>query len=469
MNDVLKLHDTLTGDDKPVRPADGKVLRFYCCGPTLYDRAHIGNFRTFLVQDVFRRVVELTGQPTLHVRNVTNVEDKTIRRSQELGEPLADFTARWKVAFDADCRDLNLLAPHHEPGAVEHIAEQIALIETLIAKDLAYVGEDGSVYYRIAHFPGYGRLSRLDTRSLRAGDAQQSDEYDRESISDFALWKAAKPEDGPNHWDSPWGPGRPGWHIECSAMSMKYLGPTLDVHSGGVDLVFPHHENEIAQSEGATGKPFALHWFHVTHLMVDGQKMSKSLGNLYTLDDIRAMGHTPAELRYALIAGHYRKPLNFKRDTLDAARHALRRLAGLDAELGRLAGNVTPPDAVAFASFRPAWEALLDNLNVPKALGELFTACHALETSSREGTLTPGAAAAERRGLSCLLEALGLELPLPEPAPADIPDDIADLARQRWDAKQAKNWPEADRLRNELAARGWAVKDGKDGYELTPA
>ncbi|MCB1070067.1 MAG: cysteine--tRNA ligase [Kiritimatiellae bacterium] len=476
MTATLMLMDTMSGELKPVRAADGHRLRFYCCGPTLYDRAHIGNFRTFLVQDVFRRVAELSGLPTLHVRNVTNVEDKTIRRSQELGEDLAAFTARWKVAFDQDCRSLNMLSPHHEPGAVEHIAEQIALIETLMGKGMAYLGEDGSVYFRISEFPAYGRLSRLDARTLRSGEAHQSDEYDRESISDFALWKAAKSEDGPNHWESPWGPGRPGWHIECSAMSMKYLGPTLDLHSGGVDLVFPHHENEIAQSEGATGKPFTLHWFHVTHLMVDGAKMSKSLGNLYTLDDIKAMGFSAAEMRYVLIAGHYRKPLNFKRESLEAARLALKRLASVQALLDQAAGgpalatwdNLCGAEKTqdTLGHFAPAWEALLDNLNVPKALGEVFTACHEVERMSRDGSLPPEQAVVERQGLVLLLASLGLILPVPSPEADEAPGEVQQLAQQRWEAKQAKNWGEADRLRDLVVARGWRIKDRKDGFDL---
>ncbi len=326
----LQLHDTLTRQMLAVVPADGKTLRFYCCGPTVYGPAHIGNFRTFVAQDVFRRVVELSGTPTLHVRNITDVDDKTIRDSIKAGQSLTEFTQHWTKQFHADCAALNLLPPHVEPKATEHIPHQIRMIEDLIASGHAYAAADGSVYFRVASFADYGKLSHLEDRELRLGAAQganDSDEYTKDSLADFALWKAHKPEDGDNFWDSPWGRGRPGWHLECSAMSLEYLGEDFDLHSGGVDLIFPHHENEIAQSCCATGGQFARHWMHIAHLMVDGGKMSKSLGNLYTLDDLKHRGFTPAEVRYVLVSGHYRQPLNFTLHSLDAARAALMKLA----------------------------------------------------------------------------------------------------------------------------------------------
>ena len=271
---------------------DGQSVRFYGCGPTVYGPAHIGNFRTFVMQDVFRRVLETSGQQTFHVRNLTDVDDKTIRQSQEEGIKLQDFTANWTTRFQNDCELLNLMAPHIEPSAVGHIPEQITLIERLIEKDKAYQAKDGSVYFRVEAFAEYGRLSRLADREITtsAPVRETSDEYDRDSAADFALWKARRPEDGENFWNSPWGEGRPGWHIECSAICMKHLGESFDLHSGGVDLVFPHHENEIAQVEAVTCKTFARHWFHSAHLMVEGQKMSKSLGNLYTLSDLAEKG-----------------------------------------------------------------------------------------------------------------------------------------------------------------------------------
>ncbi|MDA7914582.1 cysteine--tRNA ligase, partial [Akkermansiaceae bacterium] len=266
---------------------DGKVFRFYCCGPTVYGPAHIGNFRTFVIQDVMRRVLELGGMKTKHVRNITDVDDKTIRDSVSAGMQLADFTAQWRDRFHADCVALNCLKPHIEPSAVEHIPEQVAMIEELLEKGHAYASEDGSVYFRITSFSEYGKLSRLDQRELDLGKTQNeranSDEYEKDNIADFVLWKSRRDEDGDNYWSSPWGEGRPGWHLECSAMILKYLGRTFDLHSGGEDLVFPHHENELAQSKCSCGGEFARHWFHSTHLLVNGKKMSKSSGTLYTL------------------------------------------------------------------------------------------------------------------------------------------------------------------------------------------
>ena len=280
---------------------DGKSIRFYGCGPTVYGPAHIGNFRTFVMQDVFRRVLETSGQKTHHVRNLTDVDDKTIRQSQEEGVGLQEFTARWTDRFQEDCKALNLLPPHIEPSAVGHIPEQIELIQRLIDGEKAYQAKDGSVYFKIESFEDYGRFSRLaDRRSTSDTNRETSDEYDRDSAADFALWKARRPEDGENYWPSPWGEGRPGWHIECSAICMKHLGESFDLHSGGVDLVFPHHENEIAQVEAVTCKTFARHWFHIAHLMVEGQKMSKSLGNLHTLQDLAEKGYKAQEVRYVL-------------------------------------------------------------------------------------------------------------------------------------------------------------------------
>lgn len=464
----LRIHDTLTDTLQDVLPADGKRLGFYCCGPTVYAAAHIGNFRTFVVQDIFRRALELSGTAVKHVRNLTNVDDKTIRVSQEQGKSLGDFTAFWTKKFHADCEALNLLPPHVEPGAVEHIAEQIDLIQTLMDKGHAYQAGDGSVYFRVESFPAYGRLSRVQERELTtASTAQSDDEYDRDSLSDFALWKAAKPEDGPNVWDSPWGKGRPGWHLECSAMSMKYLGPSFDVHSGGIDLTFPHHENEIAQSEACTGETFARLWFHVVHLMVDGHKMSKSLGNMYTLADLQAKGFRPEELRYALIAGHYRKHLNFTLGSLEAARPNLQRLARLEGLLHQAAGSPKRPtygtlckSSPAMGRFAPAFEALLENLNVPRALGEVYKAAGEIEKAP------PSATAEDYTGLVVILEALGLRLP--ECGAVEVPDEIRAIAEARLEARARKDWAKSDELRDELAALGWTVKDAKGAYELEP-
>lgn len=470
----LKLYDTLTRSLLPVVPADGRTLRFYGCGPTVYGPAHIGNFRTFIAQDIFRRVVELSGTPTRHVRNITDVDDKTIRDSIKAGRSLAEFTQSWTRRFHEDCAALNLLPPHVEPKATEHIPHQIRMIEELLKRGHAYRAGDGSVYFRVASFADYGRLSHLEDRELRLGAAQgatDSDEYSKDALADFALWKAHKPEDGDNAWDSPWGRGRPGWHLECSAMSREYLGEEFDVHGGGIDLIFPHHENEIAQSCCATGGRFARHWMHVVHLLVDGGKMAKSAGNFYTLDDLRHRGFTPAEVRYALLSGHYRQPLNFTLHSLDAARAALGKLAKFEKSLRGKAGTDEPASHEALVrdggagAFGAAWEALLDDLNVPEALGCVFRVVN----QTKVATLSPGEARALRGGLQFVLDALGIVLPeVREEAAAEVPDEIRRLGEERWSAKQAKDWTTADELRRKLELAGWVAKDRKDGFELVP-
>ena len=476
----LNLHDTLSRERQEILPSDGELFRFYCCGPTVYGPAHIGNFRTFLVQDLLRRVVELSGLKTCHVRNITDVDDKTIRESQAAGISLSEFTTGWTARFHEDEQALNILKPHMEPGAVEHIPEQIALIKILLSKGNAYCSDDGSVYFKVSSHAAYGRLSRLDTRELKAGageHANDADEYDKDNVSDFVLWKTRKPVDGENFWESPWGEGRPGWHLECSAMGMKYLGESFDLHAGGVDLCFPHHENEIAQSEAATGKTFARHWFHNEHLMVDGSKMSKSLGNLYTLTDIIERGFGPGELRYALLAGSCRTKINFSMARLQEARGNLQRLAAFISNLG---GDL--PDYGQLCSlaatggldagpFLPVWEALLEDLNTPAALGQLFTVLKPLEKEVAAGSLKAQEVDAARTGLAMIVHAFGWIIPQSAGttgSPVDVPAQIAQMAEQRWAAKQDKNWPESDRLRDELAAAGWVIKDTAEGYEVEP-
>jgi len=480
----MKLFDTMSRTVRELAPRDGRTFRFYCCGPTVYGPAHIGNFRTFVLQDVFRRCLELSGTTTFHVRNLTDVDDKTIRDSRAAGQSLRAFTDHWRDRFHEDCGKLNLLRPHLEPSAVAHIPHQIAMIAELMEKGHAYTSPDGSVYYRVASFKDYGRLSRLDQRELREGAsgavAVAEDEYDKDSVSDFALWKARRPEDGENHWESPWGQGRPGWHLECSAMCREYLGDHFDLHSGGVDLVFPHHENEIAQSEACTGQTMADHWFHLTHLLVDGGKMSKSAGNFYTLDQLEGAGFSPAELRHVLISAHYRQPLNFVakdadgRETfpaLQGARQALQRLAKFDAALAAKSGSTGIPTYESLcgsgdgASFSAAFEALENDLNTPDSLGRIFTAIKSLDV----GSLAPDRARRERFGFHRVLAALGLVLPpVGGDEPVEAPEEVATLAERRRAAKAAKDWPEADRLREEISSLGWEVKDTREGYELCP-
>jgi cysteinyl-tRNA synthetase len=474
----VEIYDTLSRSIQPLAPADGDTLRFYCCGPTVYGPAHIGNFRTFLIQDTLRRVLEVDGTKVQHVRNITDLDDKTIRQSQAENKSLAEFTAHWTEKFHADCSALNMLAPSAEPSAVAHIPEQIALVEKLVEKGHAYATEDGSVYFRVASFEDYGRLSRLKQRDLQtqsansAGARNDADEYDRESISDFALWKARKPEDGSNFWPSPWGEGRPGWHLECSAMvAAAFDGKTIDLHGGGIDLCFPHHENEIAQSECAHGSDLARLWLHSAHLMVEGEKMSKSLGNLHTLDTLRERGFNPMVVRYTLISGSYRQQLNFTFDGLHAAQSAMAKLERFAQSLLEKTGEtaeffndryVTAEAPADFGRLAKAWDALRHNLNTAACLGAVF----GLIGSNP----APALGAKEARDLleafGSLLYALGIRLFTVEPKPVNAPKAILALAEERWEAKQARNFSKADALRDELLEQGWEVKDRKDGFDL---
>ena len=455
------------------------VFRFYCCGPTVYGPSHIGNFRTFLLQDVLRRTLEVSGLKTKHVRNITDVEDKTIRQSQIEGLSLKDFTKRWTVLFQKDCKELNILEPHEEPRASEHIPQQIELIVKLLAKGHAYQASDGSVYFKISSFPDYGKLTHLkqielQTQTETSGNTLNlADEYERESVVDFSLWKSRKPEDGDNYWNSPWGEGRPGWHIECSAMSMEILGETFDLHAGGTDICFPHHENEIAQSEAATGKtPFSKHWFHSAQLQVEGQKMSKSLGNLYTTSDIKEKGYTSMALRYLLISGHYRQPFNFTFNGMDAAASALLKMEKsiqtfikkIDMSQSEFSQITEQPEQRSRGLFRNAWEALTDDLNTSACLGNLFSALRQIDTK----IMTTSELSSEMVACASLIYALGLRLFTEKQQTLVAPVEIQKLADERWAAKALKDFAKADALREKIYAEGWQVLDRKDAYDLIP-
>ena len=472
----IRLYDSLTRAQRELKPAqpDG-VFRFYNCGPTVYAPAHIGNFRTFVVNDVIRRLLELEFGPdkVKHVRNLTDVDDKTIKRARDEGRPLADVTKQWTDKFHADCAALNCLPPHVEPAATTHIREQVDMIDVLMQKGNAYRAADGSVYFKVSSFDDYGKLSRVKERELQVGSALKAtaaDADEKEDVSDFALWKAHKPDDGANAWDSPWGRGRPGWHIECSAMSKKHLGDTIDLHTGGVDLLFPHHENEIAQSQCCNGTLFSHHWYHSEHLLVDGKKMSKSLGNLYTLDELKEKGFSPMALRLALLQGHPRKQLNFSLDSMHAAESALKKLRTLAdkhiSAAGQTIANFYNKDLILRSSHNPVLAArgldlLNDDLNTPGALGEIFTDRKAFDLADK-----PELAEFDFQSLSQIIFALGLDLHAE--AELSVPLDIMNLAAKRWAAKQAKDWAGADALRKELTAGGWSMLDGKDGFKLEP-
>ncbi len=461
----MKVFNTLSQRLEDFVPLDGKRVRLYTCGPTVYNYAHIGNFRAYVFEDVLRRTLKYFGFEVLQVMNLTDVDDKTIRGARAGGKPLNVYTQTYKDAFFADLKTLNVEPAEHYPAATDHIPAMIAIIAALMAKGHAYRSDDGSVYFSVASFPAYGRLAHLDMAGLKPGARVAQDEYEKENVADFALWKAWDEEDGDVAWDSPWGRGRPGWHIECSAMSTQYLGETFDLHTGGVDNIFPHHEDEIAQSEAASGKPFVRYWMHCAHLMVDGRKMSKSLGNFYTLRDILGRGYTGRETRYVLAAGHYRQSLNFTFDSLNGARAALQRLDEFQARLADRAGSVAA--AAALPSWaeetRPRFEgALADDLNVSGALGALFDLVHAGNKAMDAAQAAPAEAAAVRALLARFDGVLGF-LAAPE---AEVPAQALALLEQRQAARKAKNWAESDRIRNELATLGWIIQDTPQGAKL---
>ena len=388
----LKLFNTLSRSIQEFAPLDssGQKVGMYCCGPTVYDFAHIGNWRTFVFGDLVRRTLEFKGYAVTHVMNITDVEDKIIKRVRENKTSLREFTGKYEAAFFEDLKTLNCRLPHQTPHATEYIAEIISLIEKLVQRGIAYKAADGSVYFSIEKYRGcgctYGQLLKLNFDEMKAGERVKSDEYAKESVADFALWKARVPEDGDVFWPSPFGEGRPGWHIECSAMSTKILGPSFDLHLGGEDLIFPHHEDEIAQSEGATGKPFVKHWLHGAHLLVEGKKMSKSLGNFFTLRDLLAKGFTGREIRYSLLTAHYRETFNFTLEGLQGARAALARIDECLGKLREIANQplTRPADTLSPQSgerdgargtsklISDFTAALDDDLNISAAWGAVF-------------------------------------------------------------------------------------------------
>lgn len=476
---ALRFYNTLSRTLEDFRPLDpaGKQAKLYTCGPTVYNHAHIGNFRAFIFEDLLRRYLAYRGYDVLHVMNITDVEDKIIKTIRETGEPLKQLTERYTAAFVEDCRVLNVLPPHQQPRATDCIPDIIELIGKLIEKGVAYLAPDKSVYFSIAKFPRYGQLKKIDPEHMRPGERVKLDEYEKESIGDFALWKAWDEADGDVAWDSPWGRGRPGWHVECSAMSMKFLGESFDMHCGGEDLVFPHHEDEIAQSEAATGKPFVRTWLHCAYLLVNGQKMSKRFGNFFTLRDLTAKGYSGREVRYALIAEHYRRPLNFMLEGLDAARASLARmdeflvkLQDVVAARGERGAELEagPPSARAATGagverVREAFEAALDDdLNISGALGALFDFIRDTNKSLASGVLKSTEAAAILQVWQRFDSVLGLGMPQAAEAPAEI---VA-LAGQRQAARQAKDFKGADQLRDELKAHGWAIEDTPKGPKL---
>ena len=467
---ALRLFNTLSHSVQEFIPLDaaGQKVGLYCCGPTVYDFAHIGNWRTFIFGDLVRRCLEFKGYSVQHVMNITDVEDKIIKRVHNTRTPLREFTVKFEAAFFEDLDTLNCRRPHETPHATEHIADIIALIEQLVARGIAYRAPEGSVYFSIEKYRSaghqYGRLVKLNFEEMRVGERVRNDEYAKEAVADFALWKARTPEDGEVFWPSPWGEGRPGWHIECSAMSMKLLGPSFDLHLGGEDLMFPHHEDEIAQSEGAggqlRGQPFVKYWLHGAHLMVEGKKMAKSLGNFFTLRDLLAKGYTGREIRFRLLTAHYRETFNFTLEGLQAARASLLRLDECLAKLRDLAGKTTAaPDAALLQRFSAALD---DDLNVSGAWGAIFEWVNEMNRGLANNSLAAAAAAAALAAWDKVDAVLAVGAP-PEVA---VPPDITALLEARQAARQAKDFKRADALRDELKAKGWAIEDTPKGARV---
>jgi cysteinyl-tRNA synthetase len=461
-----RFYNTLGRELTPFRPLVDGEARLYTCGPTVYDHAHIGNLRSFLFEDILRSGLRILGYDVTQVMNITDVDDKTILKADEQGVSLAEYTQPFIDSFFEDLETLHIERAEHYPRATEHTAEMIELVESLVAAGHAYES-DGSVFFRISTDDDYGRLSGFDLTEVRQGDRVASDEYGKEDARDFVLWKGAKPDEP--SWESPWGPGRPGWHIECSAMSIKYLGETFDMHTGGVDNIFPHHENEIAQSESATGKPFANYWLHAEHLIVDGEKMSKSLGNFYTLKELLAKGVEPRVMRYLLLGTHYRKKLNFTFEGLEDAAHALRRIDEMRFRLAHAAEDSGPDSPIRQLCDSASDEftsAIADDLNTAGALGAIFTFVKAVNVAVEKRRLARG----DRDRVFDTLARLDEVLAVLDPADWEVESsegaseaEIDALVAQRQAARAAKDFVRADAVRDELAALGVVVEDTPDG------
>jgi cysteinyl-tRNA synthetase len=457
---TIRLHDTLSGETRPFAPLDGERARIYSCGPTVYGPAHIGNFRSFLFADLLVRHLRWRGVPVTWVMNVTDIDDKIIKGAAAAGVPIEELTERYLAGFVEDADALRMTRPDVLPRATEHIPEIVDLIETLLDREHAYRTDDGSIFFRIASWPAYGRLARLDPEQLRVGERVEADEYAKDDVRDFALWKAPKP--GEPSWDTAIGPGRPGWHIECSAMSMRHLGPSFDIHTGGVDLIFPHHEDELAQSEAATGQPFVKTWLHCAHLRTGGSKMAKSSGNIARVRELLDAGYSPRALRYSLISVHYRAALNHTDESLAAAAAAVERLDALVAALTAYREDRAddPGLPILLSEAREAFGAALDDdLAISPALAVLFDLVRELNRRIDDRLLSDRDAQRALELLRDLDQVLGV---LPDAGDAFDAETMT-LLDARAAARAARDWAESDRLRDELAARGVAVEDTRDG------
>ena len=469
----IRFHNTLTGQTEPFVPLVPGEVRAYTCGPTVYDFAHVGNFRTFVFQDILRRFLKSRGFRVIQVMNLTDVDDRIIQKAAAAGVSIREYTDKYIQAYLDDRRSLNLEPPEHIARATEHIDDMVKLIQRLTAKGFTYTSE-GSTYFRISKFPDYGKLSKIDVAGMQTGARVDMDRYDKDNVRDFALWKAPKP--GEHFWETAIGPGRPGWHIECSAMAMKYLGDTLDIHSGGVDLTFPHHENEIAESEAATGKPFAHYWLHAEHLLVDHEKMSKSVGNFATLRELFAHGHKPSSVRFLLASVPYRRQLNFTPESLQGAASSVERLRNFVSRLrsGSFPDGSSPAMAERAAKAREDFDqGLADDLNTAQALAAIFDLVRDVNTAMDRGEFRQGDAAPVLAVLESFdaifavlrdddaekLRSLGLSQDSAGPSDAEIDALVA----ERQAARKRRDFAASDLIRNQLAERGILLEDSRDG------
>lgn len=469
----MRFYNTLGRNMQDFQPIEEKVAKMYTCGPTVYNYAHIGNFRAYLFEDLLRRSLEYHGYKVTQVMNLTDVDDKTIRDSRAAGLKLQDFTRKYKDAFFEDLKTLRIEPAEHYPEATTHIPEMIEMIRILFEKGFAYKSEDGSVYFSIAKFKDYGKLAKIDMEQQRSGVRINNDEYDKDSVADFALWKAWSESDGDVKWDSPWGPGRPGWHLECSAMSMKYLGRTFDIHTGGIDNMFPHHEDEIAQSEAANSCKFVNYWLHCEHLTIDKKKMSKSLGNFYTLRDLLNKGYSGKEVRWALIGTHYRSKLNFNLGLCDQARSTLKKFADFFGRLKALpqgtAGKEEAAGLAADADKKFA-DAIGDDLNIAEALSAVFTLERAVNTALASNSFQSeagGVILEQFRRFDRVLAVFDVDAASEEAE--DVPAGIMALAQKRIEARKAKDFKTADEIRDSLKAQGWVIIDTPQGMKVKKA
>jgi cysteinyl-tRNA synthetase len=463
----FRLFNTLTRQTEPFAPSDGTTVRMYTCGPTVYNFAHLGNFRTFLFEDLLRRALRLAGWRVQQIMNLTDVDDKIINKAVKEGIKIGEVTVPYTRHFHEDRHYLRIEDAEGYPKATEHIPEMIALVERLVAKDVAYVADDGSVYFAIDRFPRYGQLSQLDKRELRKGERVAQDEYAKENAQDFALWKAAKPEDETSGaaWDSPWGRGRPGWHLECSAMAMKYLGETFDLHAGGIDLIFPHHEDEIAQSEAATGKTFARCWCHGEFLLTDGAKMAKRVGNVANVEEMRKEGISGTVYRHFVFGTHYRKQLNMGEDWLEHSRAAVRRIGAFARRLSEAKGGTSALAEVAAKAEHAFIGALFNDLNGPEAMAEMFVF---ITDANRELDIGGDDVASLSRARAAFQLMDGVLDLVPE---QEVADELAAFVEGRLEARKAarsaRDFKTSDAIRDELLARGVAIEDTANGTRWT--